>query len=159
MELNLRSLALPPMANNERRMIHEVAHVLRLKSKSSGQGQARFPVLFKSTRSGDFDAAAIRQIDSLSSSRRFFPRKDVRGQRRSAGLRPRRRNAGNTSGAAYRDGEVVGAAAPEIGEENRGRAMLEKMGWSKGTALGASNNKGMLQPVVHTVKISKAGLG
>ncbi|KAI4118712.1 MAG: hypothetical protein LQ345_001278 [Seirophora villosa] len=154
-----QSLALPPMANNERRMIHEVAHVLRLKSKSSGQGQARFPVLFKSTRSGDFDAAAIRQIDSLSSSRRFFPRKDVRGQRRSAGLRPRRRNAGNTSGAAYRDGEVVGAAAPEIGEENRGRAMLEKMGWSKGTALGASNNKGMLQPVVHTVKISKAGLG
>lgn len=159
MELNLRSLALPPMANNERRMIHEVAHVLRLKSKSSGQGQARFPVLFKSNRSGDFDAAAIRQIDSLFSSRRFFPRKDVRGQRRSAGLRPRGRNAGNTSGAAYRDGEVVGAAAPEIGEENRGRAMLEKMGWSKGTALGASNNKGMLQPVVHTVKISKAGLG
>lgn len=54
---------------------------------------------------------------------------------------------------------MVGAAAPEIGVENRGRAMLEKMGWSKGTALGALNNKGMLQPVIHTVKTTKAGLG
>ena len=61
--------------------------------------------------------------------------------------------------ASYRDGDVVGAAAPEIGVENKGRAMLEKMGWSSGTALGALNNKGILQPVAHIVKNSKAGLG
>jgi hypothetical protein len=57
------------------------------------------------------------------------------------------------------DGDVVGASAPEIGVENRGRAMLEKMGWSTGTALGATNNKGILLPVAHVVKNSKAGLG
>jgi hypothetical protein len=33
------------------------------------------------------------------------------------------------------------------------------MGWSTGTALGALNNKGILQPVLHVVKTTKAGLG
>lgn len=36
--------------------------------------------------------------------------------------------------------------------------MLEKMGWSSGTALGA-DNKGILQPVTQTMKRNKAGLG
>lgn len=59
----------------------------------------------------------------------------------------------------YLEGEIVGAAAPELGIGNRGRAMLEKMGWSCGTALGAEDNKGILQPVSLTMKRSKAGLG
>lgn len=63
------------------------------------------------------------------------------------------------SAVSYRDGEVVGHMAPELGIENKGRAMLEKMGWSTGTALGALNNKGIMQPVVHVVKTTKAGLG
>ena len=60
---------------------------------------------------------------------------------------------------SYREGEVVGGEAPELGSGNRGRAMLEKMGWSSGTALGAMDNKGILQPVSQTMKKSKAGLG
>ncbi|KAL8719862.1 MAG: hypothetical protein Q9225_003187 [Loekoesia sp. 1 TL-2023] len=154
-----QSLALPPMANKDRRVVHEMAHVLRLKSKSSGAGKARFPVLYKTGRTGNFDETEVRNLESLFNSQRFFPRKDVKGQRKLAATRRDRGNAGNTAGVSYRDGEVVGAAAPEIGIENRGRAMLEKMGWSKGTALGALNNKGMLQPVIHTVKTTKAGLG
>ncbi|KAL8837376.1 MAG: hypothetical protein Q9170_002547 [Blastenia crenularia] len=136
-----------------------MAHVLRLKSKSSGAGKARFPILYKTGRTGKFDEAMMNKIQSLSTSPRFFPRRDVKGQKKHATTRHGHRNAGKTAGASYQDGEVVGAAAPEIGAENRGRAMLEKMGWSKGTALGALDNKGILQPVIHTVKISRAGLG
>lgn len=66
---------------------------------------------------------------------------------------------GGLKAASYMDGDVVGASAPEIGAENKGRAMLEKMGWCTGTALGAVNNKGILHPVVHVVKNTKAGLG
>ena len=66
---------------------------------------------------------------------------------------------GKSGAASYMDGDVVGASAPEIGAENRGRAMLEKMGWSTGTALGAADNKGILQPVAQVVKNSRAGLG
>ncbi|KAM0800613.1 hypothetical protein BDR22DRAFT_241164 [Usnea florida] len=48
----------------------------------------------------------------------------------------------------------------EIGQENRGRTMLERMGWSTGTALGASNNsRGLVQPVAQVVKTSRSGLG
>ncbi|KOS17795.1 Protein SQS1 [Escovopsis weberi] len=63
------------------------------------------------------------------------------------------------SAARIRDGEIVGAGAPELGADNRGRTMLEKMGWSSGMALGALDNKGILQPVTQTMKRSKAGLG
>jgi hypothetical protein len=59
----------------------------------------------------------------------------------------------------YRDGDVVGAAAPELGAENKGRAMLEKMGWKAGMALGWGENKGSLTPVTQIVKTTKAGLG
>jgi hypothetical protein len=48
---------------------------------------------------------------------------------------------------------------PEIDDSNKGRAMLQKMGWSSGTALGAHHNKGRLLPVLHTMKTSKGGLG
>ncbi|KAL8738927.1 MAG: hypothetical protein Q9181_000379 [Wetmoreana brouardii] len=153
------SLALPPMAQKDRKMIHEMAHVLRLKSKSNGEGRARFPVLYKTARTGDVKEASLGKVESLLDSRRFFPRKEVKGSRKTAVPKLGRASAGNVAGVSYRDGEVVGAAAPEIGAENRGRAILEKMGWSKGTALGALNNKGILQPVTHIVKTTKAGLG
>ena len=61
--------------------------------------------------------------------------------------------------ATVRNGEVVGGSAPEIGVENKGRTMLEKMGWTTGMALGAVDNKGMTQIIEHVVKRSKAGLG
>jgi hypothetical protein len=77
----------------------------------------------------------------------------------TGGFRANGARGGGMAAASYRDGDVVGAAAPEIGAGNKGRAMLEKMGWSSGTALGALNNKGILQPVAHVVKNTKAGLG
>ncbi|KAL8711121.1 MAG: hypothetical protein Q9220_004502 [cf. Caloplaca sp. 1 TL-2023] len=154
-----QSLALPPMAHHERKMVHEMANRLRLGSKSSGVGKGRYPVLYRHRGTGEFDPAAFSKLDTVFNSRSFLPRKEVRGPRKSARVKQGAVARGNTAGVSYQDGEVVGAAAPELGQENRGRAMLEKMGWSKGTALGASNNKGMLQPVTHVVKTTKAGLG
>ena len=63
------------------------------------------------------------------------------------------------SGATYRDGETVAASAPELGADNRGRALLEKMGWTAGMGIGAIGNKGGLEPIRHVVKTTKAGLG
>ncbi|KAL8949879.1 MAG: hypothetical protein Q9222_004052 [Ikaeria aurantiellina] len=125
----------------------------------SGVGKGRYPVLYKHVGTGEFDAAAFSKLDLVFRSKSFLPRKDVKGSRKSATIRQGAGGRGNAAGVSYQDGEVVGAAAPELGQENRGRAMLEKMGWSSGTALGALNNKGMLQPVAHVVKTTKAGLG
>lgn len=62
------------------------------------------------------------------------------------------------SNAEIREGEVVGAQAPEIRHDNFGRLMLERLGWVKGEGLGALGNKGISEPVMATVKKSKTGL-
>lgn len=90
-------------------------------------------------------------------ARRHFPRLDLKGKNKAT-PRKSRGGAGN-SAVTYQEGEIVGASAPELGQENKGRAMLEKMGWSSGMGLGSLDNKGILQPVAHVVKRTKAGLG
>ncbi|KAG0669746.1 squalene synthetase-like protein [Maudiozyma exigua] len=56
------------------------------------------------------------------------------------------------------EGEIVGEDAPEIGSDNIGRRMLEKLGWSSGEGLGAVTNKGINKPLFARVKKGKAGL-
>jgi hypothetical protein len=145
------------MDKADRKAIHELANAFNLKSKSAGTGNKRFPVLYRTSRTL---AYAERTFDAVENrlTRRFLPRMDVSGKK-AGGLKGGRAGFGSSAAATYRDGDVVGASAPELGAENRGRAMLEKMGWSTGTALGAMNNKGILQPVSHVVKTTKAGLG
>ena len=148
------------MDKSDRKIVHELASAFNLKSKSAGNATSRFPTLYKTSRTRHYDETTLEQIDRTLRRNRFLPRLDKQARNKHDTLRVRR--AFGTSGhaaAGYRDGEVVGAAAPELTAENRGHAMLEKLGWSKGTALGALDNKGILQPVAHVVKISKAGLG
>ncbi|KAL4792687.1 hypothetical protein BDV19DRAFT_245876 [Aspergillus venezuelensis] len=150
------SLSLPPMTKHRRILIHDMAHALRLTSQSRGKGSSRFPVLSKTSRTPKHTQKTISQIDRLFSKERFSPRA-LKGWDNPGG-RSTKKRSGPTN-VSYMDGDVVGASAPEIGAGNKGRAMLEKMGWSTGTALGATNNKGILLPVAHVVKNSKAGLG
>ncbi len=136
-------------------MVHEIAHGLRLKSRSFGNDGARYPVLVKTDEVSFYDE---RVVDALE--RRFGPRtRKEKGPRHQEPKSRNPRGVGEPSRFTYQDGDIVGAAAPELGMENKGRAMMEKMGWSKGTALGAVNNKGIMQPLAHVVRNSKAGLG
>lgn len=71
-----------------------------------------------------------------------------------------RSGKGGTGGVVHhREGDIVGGSAPEIGIDNRGRKMLEKMGYVSGMALGLEGREGIVKPVEAVVKISKAGLG
>ncbi|KAL4994451.1 hypothetical protein BDV10DRAFT_151958 [Aspergillus recurvatus] len=150
------SLSLPPMTKHRRILVHDMAHALRLSSQSRGKGSSRFPVLSKTSRTPKYTHRTISQLDRVFSKERFSPRALMAWDKASGRSGKTKRGHGN---ASYMDGDVVGASAPEIGAENKGRAMLEKMGWSTGTALGAADNKGILLPVAHVVKNSKAGLG
>lgn len=127
-----------------------MASRLRLKSKSIGKGDTRRPVLYRTKATPMFDTDSFEAATSKI-TRRFG------GTRSKPGSKRPRASGGGVSG--YRDGEVVGSELPELSAENRGRAMLEKMGWSTGMALGSVENKGILQPVSQVVKRSKAGLG
>ncbi len=140
-------------------MVHEIANAFKLKSKSIGGGKSRFPVLHRTSRTMQYNEETLKTVESVLSSRRFLPRMD-KAKRKGVLAGRDRRGGAASAGVSYRDGEVVGAAAPEIGQENRGRTMLEKMGWSTGTALGAvNNNRGLVQPVEQVVKTSRSGLG
>lgn len=147
------------MDKADRKVVHELATAFRLKSKSAGSGNKRFPVLYRTARTSVYAQHTFDAIEAKL-SRRYLPRMDVGGKRSGTGNNRAGRGGGfNSAAVSYRDGDIVGGSAPELGAENRGRAMLEKMGWSSGTALGALNNKGILQPVSHVVKTTKAGLG
>lgn len=147
-----QTLPLSPMASHVRKVIHEVCHKLAIKSRSVGSGKDRFPILYKTSRTKAFDERVF-----ASFGRRLLPQHDRRERARV--VMAKKTHHQDAKGGFYRDGEVVGALAPELGHENRGRAMLEKMGWSTGSGLGALNNRGISAPVAQVVRTSRAGLG
>ncbi|KAJ5885326.1 hypothetical protein N7495_009836 [Penicillium taxi] len=157
------SLSLPPMTKNHRKAVHELATLLNLKSKSTGNGATRFTMLIKTVRTPKHSRKTISQVDNLLAgkklNRRIYGSWGSDALKSAKTTRTKRGASGGGGAFSYADGDVVGGSAPEIGVGNRGRAMLEKMGWSSGTALGAINNKGILLPVTHVVKNSRTGLG
>lgn len=161
MLITLHRLTFPPMDANARKSIHEICLRLSIKSKSTGGGDQRRPILHRTKRTGIYREAAFETVFARP-GRRYFHRLDInkpRGGRGGGGAgRPNGRGV-NTAAFTYRDGEVVGGGAPELAANNKGRALMEKMGWSAGMALGANDNQGILQPVPHVVKRTKAGLG
>ena len=166
----LDTLELAPMDSAQRAGIHRLAKSLRLNSKSQGKegsGAGRYTVLTKGPHTPNFTIDNIWEIDALLSSRKYFPKMGFgsskagqSGKSATPGsARARRGGGGTLSGATYMNGDVVGASAPEIGAENKGRAMLERMGWSTGMGIGAVGNKGSVEVIKHVVKTTKAGLG
>ncbi|KAL2163660.1 hypothetical protein VTH06DRAFT_5718 [Thermothelomyces fergusii] len=157
-------LEFPPLDKHARKVLHELASKCDIKSQSTGKGDQRRPVLYRTIRtawyaSNGFEEAA-RHVDRMASRihRKYFHRVDVKVPKGGS----TRNKDGDRSGhraLSFREGEIVGASVPELGRENKGRAMLEKMGWSKGKGLGASDNQGILEPVAQVIKRSKAGLG
>jgi hypothetical protein len=147
------------MEAHRRATVHQVAASFNLTSRSRGDGHDRFTVLSKTARTRTFTDDEF----DIAIQRKGF-QKRLRGPLHGQGNARLARGATVRHGnrvrphTGYQDGETVGANAPELGPENKGHALLSKMGWSKGTGLGALDNKGILQPIPHTVKTNKAGL-
>ncbi|KAK1826870.1 hypothetical protein QBC39DRAFT_363442 [Podospora conica] len=156
------TIQFPPMDKQARKVLHELANRFKIKSQSTGKGDQRRPVLYRTNRTLRYDesryAEASRYVDeaAMRIKRKYFHRLDAKGKPQP---RPPGSGGGFNAAVRYRDGEIAGASIPELGQENKGRAMLEKMGWAKGTGLGAIENKGILLPVAQVVKSTKAGLG
>lgn len=98
-------------------------------------------------------------------TRTWFPRVDVDQKvvhqarvLKRAEVRTSKSRVGKSS-LILREGDIVGQHASEIGVENKGRAMLEKMGWTKGMSLGTVETNGITVPLTHVIKKTKAGLG
>ena len=151
------SSTLAPMDAHARKIVHEIAYRFNITSKSIGSGDQRRPTLVRTKSTVRFNEELFQSVFAKY-RRRFFARLDNRAT--GAGTKNTTvRKGGDPGAASVRNGEVVGGSAPEISLANKGRTMLEKMGWSTGMALGAMDNKGMTQIIEHIVKRSKAGLG
>lgn len=133
------SLTLPPMDASARKIIHELANKFNIKSKSAGHGETRRPSLYRTKRTVRYSEPSFEQVFARA-GRRYFPRLDQKGKapRGGGGGGGMGRSGRGINHAAFtlKDGEVVGGGAPELDQANKGRAMLEKMGWSTGMALG-----------------------
>lgn len=157
-------LDFPPLDKHARMVLHGIANKFNIKSQSTGQGDQRRPVLYRTNRTIRYASTKVgdvtSHVDDAASRvhRKYFHRVDIKGQK-TAVTRVPGGMRGGLKALTLREGEVVGASVPELGQDNRGRNMLEKMGWSKGMSLGASDNQGILEPVAQVMKRSKAGLG
>ena len=159
---DMQTLSLPPMEAHRRATVHQAATTFNLTSRSRGDGADRFTVLSKTMRTRNYtDDEFDKQIQKKGFQKRL--RGALHTQGGGGGRAPRFSTVKHGARGArpqlgYKDGETVGADAPELGPENKGHALMMKMGWSKGTALGLGDNKGILQPIPHIVKTNKAGL-
>ena len=132
-----------------RKIVHSLANAYNLSSKSSGSGQARYTTLFKTSYTST-NRLSERKINAILKQAGCF---------NSEPLSTRRNDSSYSGGGAkkHRDGHIVGGDAKEIEEDNRGRVMLEKLGWKSGMGLGAEG-MGMKVPLVAVVKTGKSGL-
>lgn len=128
------------MDASARKIIHELANKFNIKSKSAGHGETRRPSLYRTKRTVRYSEPSFEQVFARA-GRRYFPRLDQKGKtpRGGGGGGGMGRSGRGINHAAFtlKDGEVVGGSAPELDQANKGRAMLEKMGWSTGMALGS----------------------
>ena len=144
-----RSYALPPMNRFERKNVHLLARAYNFGSKSQGSGKMRYTTLFKTSQTSTMILdepkinGILKRTSWVGSSERSGAKWDSTSSSRGV--------------KKHKDGDVVGGDAKEIASDNRGRVMLEKLGWRSGMGLGAEG-MGMKVPVFAVVKAGKSGL-
>lgn len=84
-------------------------------------------------------------------------------QQKSGPPRPKQQERSERQGRRafrhLRDGDIVGDEALELPKANKGRLIMEKMGYKAGTALGTNEDRGLTEPVKVEVRLGKRGLG
>ncbi|KLO18329.1 hypothetical protein SCHPADRAFT_120527 [Schizopora paradoxa] len=138
------TMALPPMAKDDRAKVHEIANAFGLKSVSKGKGKERYTTLVRTSRSGlKVDERKIGKITRTAGAFGF--------------TRPGNRGEKMASAPRHKEGDEVGKAAPKIHESNIGYKMLSTMGWAEGEVIGLSG--GLEAPLKAIIKNTKLGLG
>ena len=138
-----------------RKIIHTLANAYNLGSKSHGSGNTRYTTLFKTK---DTESLPLNEHKINTILKRTTWVGPTEGATRG-GKRYSSADFGTSSRGIkkHRDGDIVGGDAKEISSDNRGRMMLEKLGWRSGMGLGVEG-EGMKLPVFAVVKANKSGL-
>ncbi|CCE92295.1 Sqs1p TDEL_0E00520 [Torulaspora delbrueckii] len=149
---NRDRLSFPPLDPHGSKTVMKFTLHYNMKPSKFGKGN-HVQVIAQKTKKTFRSFPNYNLIDQLLRQRPVFMRIDV--------SRPREPDAGSRKSKVIfhtTEGQVIGKDAPEIGCDNVGRRILEKLGWSNGEGLGAHGNKGISEPLMATVKKSKSGL-
>ncbi|QLL32513.1 hypothetical protein HG536_0D00350 [Torulaspora globosa] len=150
---NRDRLTFPALDPHGNRTIAKFAQHYNMKSSKIGSAN-HTQVVAQKTKKTHRSFPNYNLIDQLLKQRPIFMRIDV--------SRPKDASVNVTKTTRVRfhtmEGQVIGKDAPEIGRDNIGRRILEKLGWTNGEGLGAHGNKGISEPLMATVKKSKSGL-
>ncbi|SCV00053.1 LAME_0G07228g1_1 [Lachancea meyersii CBS 8951] len=152
---NRPTMSFPPFDPHGNKTVMSFADAYYMKGKKMGKAGKTFVMVEKVKRT-KWALPNYNYVGQLLNRRRIFMRIDVRRPREEHQIFDKM-----GSGKAkfqVKEGEIVGEDAPEIGTDNIGRRMLEKLGWSSGQGLGAHGNQGISEPIFAKVKKSKSGL-
>ncbi|CAH01026.1 Sqs1p [Kluyveromyces lactis] len=153
-----QSITFPPLDPHGNKIIGKFAYNYFMKASNIGKGKST-KVYVEKTKKTRFNKPAYHIISQLLRKRPVFMRIDQKAPtdtqstfNRTVRLKVSKENF-NIS-----EGQIVGEDAPEIGIDNIGRRMLEKLGWNIGQGLGAHGNQGINEPILAKVKKNKSGL-
>lgn len=160
------TLRFPPMDFHVNMVLRSISDAFGYSSKKIGKGKKEYLEVKKPRKNKTREPDWIR-IRKLSTKRNVCFRMDVELSReekrelkrvKGGNYEIEKMNNKGRGKFSYKEGEVVGVGAKEIGANSIGRLLLEKMGWQAGDALGPENNKGITEPIRVVVKTSKRGI-
>lgn len=151
-KMNKERLLFPPLDPHGNKTVMKFAKHYQTKSFKQGRGSHTY-IMAQKTRKTNRTFPNYNLIDQLIRQRPIFMRTDVNRPKDLAVKKELPKGKFHTI-----EGELVGKDAPEIGQENVGRRILQKLGWIDGEGLGANGNKGINEPLMATIKKSKSGL-
>lgn len=156
---NRQALTFPPLDPHGLKTIGKMANFYNMKSRKFGKGIKSHIVVIKNKRTFH-SLPRYNEISVITRQRPVFNRTDAKRTKDEIanskdGSKSRHANKGSLH---VKEGDIVGEKAPEIGQENIGRRLLERLGWSKGEGLGADHNKGISEPIMAKIKNSKLGI-
>ena len=159
------TLSFPPLDPHGTKTLIKMAKYYNMKAMRCGPNGLKLYVKVSKFKGTYHYLPKYNEINHVLRQRPIFNRTDQKrpreeytetdGNAKKDRSRGRNRNA---SKAHVREGDVVGAMAPEIGRDNIGRQLLEKLGWTAGQGLGTGDNIGINEPIKAIVKTTKAGL-
>lgn len=157
MDSKRNALTFPPLDPHGNKVVMKFAFLYNMKSRKFGKGRQQHVVAVKNKRTfhslPDYHSVGLlckqRPIFNRTDQKR--PRVEIEAEEAKSSRR------GKPSKAHVKEGDIVGADAPEISTDNIGRRLLEKLGWKSGQGLGA-DNRGIPEPVIAKVKKTKLGL-
>ncbi|CAI4035897.1 hypothetical protein SMKI_14G1060 [Saccharomyces mikatae IFO 1815] len=148
-------LTFPPLDPHGNKTLMKLAKYYNLKSSKIGKAN-HTSVVVEKIKKTKWSTPNYNLIDQLLKQRPVFMRIDVKRPREEQTVFERTKTIRGKF--HVKEGEIVGQHAPEIGNENIGRRMLEKLGWKSGEGLGIQGNKGISEPIFAKIKKNRSGL-